>query len=38
VLAFVVILLLVCALDRNPVTSFLMWSAVAAAFCWTLLW
>ena len=32
-----VVLLGVYALDRNPVTSFLMWSAAAAAFWWALL-
>lgn len=31
-MTFLVVLPVVCALDRNRVTSFLMWSAAAAAF------
>lgn len=36
-MTFLVVLLVVCALDRNPVTSFLMWSGAAAAFWWAAL-
>jgi hypothetical protein len=36
-MTFLMVLLIVCALDRNPVTGFLMWSAAAVAFWWAML-
>ncbi len=36
-MTFLLILAVVALLDRHPVTSFLMWSAAAAASWWAVL-